>query len=467
MKKRIVTLIILVSMMLTFFMSPMIANATPSNNPQFTTGLASAAGYYMEVYTDGVWSDLKTPKHWDTATNDIAYCLNHPMDYPVGTQMYFPMNPTTMFSTTTMNGLYTILSHGYPNTTGGLPDDMARYATSNAVRAWLSESEGIGYNYMNVNNNLIRAKSGTPWAYDWMIGLLNLARAGNASYLNWSGREVTTEPSTVKLTLQGGNLVGTCTVDSPSGTYEIDYNMLPSGVSISGFTGNDNDTLTITAPVSIGNEDIVIKDALKGTSTMSTSNVHWFETSGGYQPMVCVDFSKLRTVMSSDLTISSELGGYIQVIKRDDVTSRYLQGAIFGIYTPNDVLVDTIVTNVNGTEKSVFLDSGEYYVQEKTSPTGYVADDAKHYVSVAINGQTHVLWLKNTMIKGRVELLKVGETDNPLSGAMFGLYKSDNTFIEDLTTDGNGTAVSSLIHYGHYYLEEKVAPANYSIDCFW
>ena len=192
--------------MTAFFSFIPVGHATPSNNPQFATGLASAAGYYMEVYSDGAWNDLKTPQHWDTATNDIAYCLNHPMDYPVGTQTYYPMDPNIMFSSTTMNGLHTILSHGYPNTTGGLPDDMARYATSNAVRAWLSESQGIGYNYMNVNNDLIRAKSGTPWAYDWMLGLLNLARAGNASYLNWSGREVTTSPSIVKLTLQSGNL---------------------------------------------------------------------------------------------------------------------------------------------------------------------------------------------------------------------------------------------------------------------
>ena len=130
MKKRILSTIFLVVMMMaTFFSYTPTAHATPSSNPKFTTGLAATAGYYMEVYSDGAWKDLKTPQHWDTATGDIAYCLNHPMDYPVGTQTYSSLDPTTMFSSTTMNGLYTILSHGYPNTTGGLPNDMARYAT--------------------------------------------------------------------------------------------------------------------------------------------------------------------------------------------------------------------------------------------------------------------------------------------------------------------------------------------------
>jgi len=121
--------------------------------------------------------------------------------------------------------------------------------------------------------------------------------------------------------------------------------------------------------------------------------------------------------------INSKVGGYIQVIKRDDETSRYLQGAVFGIYKPDGTQVDTLVTNVNGTEKSVFLGSGEYYIQEKTPPTGYIASDAKHSVSVAINGQTHVVWLKNTKIKGIVQLLKVGETDNPLEAAVYELYR--------------------------------------------
>jgi uncharacterized surface anchored protein len=452
-----------VMVMTAFFVSPN-AYAAPSSSPKFTTGLADSAGYYMEVYSNGTWKDLKTPQHWDAATGDIAYCLNHPMDYPVGTQTYYSLDPTTMFSSATMKGLYTILSHGYPNTTGGLPDDMARYATSNAVRAWLAESQGIGYNYMNVSNGLIRAKSGSPWAYDWMLGLLNLARAGNANYLDWSGREVATSPSTVKLSLQSGSLVGTCTVDSPTGTYTIDNSKLPNGVTITGFTGNDNDTLTITAPIDIGSGDITISNVLRGTSKLSTSNVYWFETSGGYQPMVCVDFSKLRTVIYSDLTVNSKVGGYIQVIKRDDETSRYLQGAVFGIYKPDGTQVDTIVTNINGTEKSKFLDSGEYYIQEKTPPTGYIANDAKHSVSVAINGQTHVVWIKNSKIKGYVQLQKVGESDNPLKDAVYELYRNDNTYIEDLLTDANGTATSSLIPYGSYYLKEKTAPAMYNLN---
>jgi uncharacterized surface anchored protein len=442
--------------MLTFLMP---AFAAPPTTAKFTTSTASEAGYFLQV-NNGSWSDIKNPKHYGTDSATTAMCLDHTKESPTGTQNYVRYSASSIYSTSTINGLYAILEHGYPYESYGMSGNEIKAATANAIRIWLRESEGIGYSYMTTVN--VRAKPGYDHVYNTMVSLVVHARNADGNELSWSGESITTSPATVTLEPNAGGtaLTGAFTVNNPADSFSVDSSKLPSGVSITG----SGDTRTITAP--LGTRDFNVSNIFGGKSNKTKSNIYFYKPSFGtaYQPLVVWDYVTEATVIAGDLSIKGQSGGFIQVIKRDDETSRYLQGAIFGIYTPDDVLVDTLVTNVNGTEKSVFLDSGEYYVQEITSPTGYVADDAKHYVSVAINGQTHVLWLKNTKIKGRVELLKVGETDNPLSSAVYGLYKSDNTFIEDLTTNGNGISTSSLSPYGHYYLKEKVAPANYSID---
>jgi uncharacterized surface anchored protein len=333
-------------------------------------------------------------------------------------------------------------------------------ATANAIRIWMRESEGVGYSYMTTSN--IRAKSGYNHVYNAMVDLVNKARSAGSSPLSWSGQYVTTSPSVIELAPNAGGsaLTATFTVNNPASDLAINTSKLPSGVTISG----SGSTRTITAPH--GTSDTTISNVFEGQSNRSIYNIYFYKPSYGsaYQPLIVWDYGTERTVIYGDLTIKGQSGGYIQVIKRDDVTSAYLQGAVFGVYSNDGTKVDTLVTNVNGTEKSKFLPSGNYYLQEITPPAGYVHDDTKHDVNVAINSQTHVVWLKNTKIKGRVKLLKVGEADNSLEGAVFGIYSSNGTFIEDLTTDDTGNATSSLIKYGRYYLQEKIPPPMYNLN---
>ena len=44
----------------------------------------------------------------------------------------------------------------------------------------------------------------------------------------------------------------------------------------------------------------------------------------------------------------------------------------------------------------------------------------------------------------------------------FSVYKSDNTYVTDITTNNNGVAKSNLLRYGSYYLVEKTAPDGYT-----
>lgn len=40
---------------------------------------------YFEKYIDGEWSDLHTPKHTIVETGEVAYCIQHKLPNPHGT----------------------------------------------------------------------------------------------------------------------------------------------------------------------------------------------------------------------------------------------------------------------------------------------------------------------------------------------------------------------------------------------
>ena len=460
MKKRI-ALILLVSILLTFFVVP--ASAIPPADPLFTTGLADDAGYYMEYYNGTEWRDLKTPWHWETSTGDIAYCLNQALDFPTGTQSYTAFSPTAKYSARTLEGIYTILGHGYPNTTGGLPDAMARYATANALRAWLAETEGIGYSFMDVSNGLVRAKDGSPWAYDWMMGLLNLARNGS-NPLDWSGVEVTTAPSTVEFGELGMRYTATFTINLPTNIilYDIDSGILPAGTDIEGCTGHDGDTVTFTFPEGYTPTTGSISNVFIGKSKLSEDSAFWYQT-GNYQPIVCVDFDVTREVIRSPLNLKTVAGGYIQVQKYGKTNATPLAGAVYAIFRESDgVKVDEVTTGADGRALSKVLPEGTYSLREMTAPEGYLVDSTlKTDVGVSAYLTTPVNFYNDVPV-GVIRIQKTNSNismgDYALEGARFTVYNSSSQSVATIVTDENGYGVSKELPLGTYTFRETQAP---------
>ena len=460
MKKRI-ALILLVSILLTFFVVP--ASAIPPADPLFTTGLADDAGYYMEYYNGTEWRDLKTPWHWETSTGDIAYCLNQALDFPTGTQSYTAFDPTAKYSASTLEGIYTILGHGYPNTTGGLPDDMARYATANALRAWLAETEGIGYSFMDVSNGLVRAKDGSPWAYDWMMGLLTLARNGS-NPLDWTGIEISTTPSTVEFGEIGMKCTATFSINLPTNIilYDIDSGILPAGIKIDGCTGHDGDTLTFTFPEGYTPMNGSISNVFIGKSKLSEDSAFWFQ-SGNYQPLVCVDFDVTREVIRSPLTLKTVAGGYIQVQKYGKTNATPLAGAIYAIFRESDgVKVDEVTTGTDGRALSKVLPEGSYSLREMTAPDGYLVDSTlKTGVTVSPYLTTPVNFYNDVPV-GVIRIQKTNSNismgDYSLEGARFTVYNSSSQNVATIVTDENGYGVSKELPLGTYTFRETQAP---------
>ncbi len=464
MKKRIITFILLVVMMTTFLV-PTVALAGPPTTTKFTTGLASDTGYFLEVYNGG-WTNLKTPKHWGTASATTALCLDHGKEGPSGSENYVRFSASSAYSTSTINGIYAILENGYPSNSHGMTGNEVKTATANALRIWLRESAGIGHSYMTTSN--IRAKSGYSDVYNVMCDLVNKARNADSNYMPSSASSITTSPSVVELDLNsaGTALTATFTVTNPTGDLEVDTSKLPSGVTISG----SGTTKTITAP--LGTDDMTITNLFKGKSNITSSNIYFYKPSYGstYQPLVVWDYGTYHTLVYGDLAIKGQSGGYISITKKDEDTGVKLSGAVFDVLNSSNSIVDIITTNSNGIATSELLPNGTYKIREKTAPNGYVLDTTVvGNITVTTNNTANT----NVTNQAQMGVIKVIKTDsetgsNPqgdasLDGASFVVMDSSNNVVQTLNATEK-QITSDKLPLGTYKVKEVTPPTGYNLN---
>ena len=234
-----------------------------------TSALAVSIGSrnttHMFQYNGGSgWKEFeKTPEHYvvGTSPEQVAYCLQHKNDSPHNSS-YSDSDILGSYSARVQTGLRIILENGYPYATGGVSATEVRYATANAVRFWLSENGVSGqYNFTNLGAysdsqlrsyasggqiaSKIRAKSGYTDVLQFSIELLIQARSQSLMAHNIS-------LSTPSMSISGSYFVGTARVytTNMNGGYVLNTSGLPPGSSVSGYTGQSGDTLTIRIPVS-------------------------------------------------------------------------------------------------------------------------------------------------------------------------------------------------------------------------
>jgi uncharacterized surface anchored protein len=393
---------------------------------------------WFEYYRDGTWNDLNTIMYLDTVDGEIGYCVEHEAKPPRESIDYTPFDPATMFTGTTMTGIQAILNHGYPAFSGGLSDDDAFYATANAIRFWIKESCGQGYDFMLLSNNCIRVKSGGESVWNWCMELLNYARnqdTGGNAYVYLS----TLSP---KWSLVDGQLVTTISVSSTYG-----YSVTPndSSVTISGYTGGRSDTLTITAPTSLIGSDV----SLYFTATVgnvSTVDLGWYEPSDSTrQKLVFIEMITGTTGMSQIIGITGSFYD-LTINKTDAVTGSVLDGATFQLTQNGSVvgLVQTVegqytsggtvtqFTTSGGTAVLSNLSAGNYELVELSAPTAYVAAATK---SISLTSDSSVTIANNPT---KLTITKTNALTNEImSGVAFTLFDDGGNPVSiSQSTDG-------------------------------
>lgn len=163
----------------------------------------------------------------------------------------------------------------------------------------------------------------------------------------------------------------------------------------------------------------------------------------------------------------------------------------FGVFSNEDIKAadssvipaDSLITFANcDTEGKITFNCDlpigfKFYVKEITTDEHYVLSDTKYEFETTYAGQDISLYdinindnadIENDLIYGSVQGLKIDrETNTTIKGAVFGLFKSDETeyteknAILTATSDENGVFVFDNIPYGSYVVKELKPADNY------
>ncbi len=242
--------------------------------------------HFLQYNGGSGWNDLRTPEHYITGTSpeQIAYCLQHTKDSPSNS----PYNESDIlgsYSSRVQTGLRIILENGYPYASGGMSAAKARYATANAMRFWMSENgDPSQYNFTNLGS-YTDAQLRTA-AANGVIGSKIRAKSGNTDVLQFAvellikARSQALLPHDISLSapsmsISGSYFVGTSTVTltNMNGGYVLNTSGLPSGSSVTGYTGNSGDVLTIRIPLSEANANRSYSISATGRDNRTRSNM--------------------------------------------------------------------------------------------------------------------------------------------------------------------------------------------------
>lgn len=183
--------------------------------------------------------------------------------------------------------------------------------------------------------------------------------------------------------------------------------------------------------------------------------------------------------------------GKITIIKYDSETASTPQGnaaltdLAVDLYDADYNLLETLYFGDNTTATSSELPLGDYYYKERIPPNGYLLDNEYHPISLTYAGQEISITsssgtIENDVIKGRIYLTKHTDgldtnveppnsgIEKPLPDVQFriylksaGNYESAKMSERDIITTGlNGIAVSKLLPFGTYVVEEMECEAN-------
>ena len=83
-----------------------------------------------------------------------------------------------------------------------------------------------------------------------------------------------------------------------------------------------------------------------------------------------------------------------------------LNGAVYGVYTDAGCknLTGTLTTDENGMTQELTVSPGQYYIKEKSCPTGYALDDTVYPICV-LSGQTAMIEVSDIPQKNPVSLI--------------------------------------------------------------
>ena len=192
----------------------------------------------------------------------------------------------------------------------------------------------------------------------------------------------------------------------------------------------------------------------------------------GFSVDVTIADDNLKTY---EVVVENEpTNGWIRLTKTNSLDSHPIAGVQFNIYYYDEFgsgLAASMVTDENGVATSPALRKGKYLVQEVDEATGYVSDLVE-LTAMVESDETTYLSVTNQPIQGVLRIRKLDElTGEALAGAEFTITRisglpshngdGDGEVVAVITSDAEGVAVSPLLTYGLYKVEETKVPEHF------
>lgn len=155
----------------------------------------------------------------------------------------------------------------------------------------------------------------------------------------------------------------------------------------------------------------------------------------------------------------------LEFTKTDLTTGIGIKDTKIEIYTEDDKLIYSGITDSDGKITIDDLFTGKFYIIETEASTGYKLSNEKVYFEILENGEVVKANMTNEKIKGTLEFTKVDvSNDSPLPNTTIEIYDEKDNLIYTGITDENGNIIIENLEYGKYYILEKNAPDGYLIN---
>ena len=172
-----------------------------------------------------------------------------------------------------------------------------------------------------------------------------------------------------------------------------------------------------------------------------------------YTPVITKSYTLKNYLEKSDLEFT----------KSDLTTGEGIKDTKIEIYTEDDELVFSGVTDEEGkiVVKDLFV--GKFYIIESEAATGYRLSEEKVYFEITEDGKIVKANMTNEKITSKVKLHKVDEEGKALAGVTIGVYDVDGNLLGSYVTDENGD-IEVELEYGSYYFQEIATVDGYVLS---
>lgn len=158
--------------------------------------------------------------------------------------------------------------------------------------------------------------------------------------------------------------------------------------------------------------------------------------------------------------------GNLEFTKKDLTSGKEIPNVKVEVYTENDELIFSGITDENGKIIIENLFVGKFYIIETEPATGYRLSDEKVYFEILENGQIVKAEMTNEKITGTLEFTKEDmSTGEALPNTLIEIYDAEtDELVFSGRTDENGKIIIEGLEYGKYYILEKEAPEGYQLN---